>query len=145
MVPLKGMTTQRSTLKGLAGLVALGIPTLFMFAVPLSVAVFLFGFGKKLLMPETFWSDEVAKIEASISVRSRAFRDCQEDAIKQDSASADLYATFLKQGMSSDQAIGLVQSRRVGLSRQCDMHLAEMIPLATKLSQAKEELAKHSK
>lgn len=48
-------------------------------------------------------------------------------------------------GMPSDQAMGLVQARRVGLSKQRDMYLVEMIPLATKLSRAKEEFAKCSK
>ena len=64
--------------QGLAALLAQGIPTLFVFALPLSVAVFLFGVGKKLLMPESYWTDEVTKIEASISAKAKTHKACQQ-------------------------------------------------------------------
>jgi hypothetical protein len=83
-------------LKVMVGLLAPAILIVFVFALLLSVAVFLFGFGKKLFMPESYWTDEVTTIEASISSEPKTFKACQQDAVKKDRASAELYAKFLK-------------------------------------------------
>ena len=120
-------------------LVPIGFALLLVFGVGMSVLTY----GKKILFPDMYWSDEVDQIEGRIKLLSSRLNECKKKAVQSDSEGAQIYSAMVKQGWSSSQALDIVLARRQGIEKSCDQEVWKLISEGAQLSNAKAELQKH--
>jgi hypothetical protein len=139
------MTQSRPRIHSIALLLLLAVPTVFVLAMVFGGVSMLLDFGRQMLQPKTYWSEQVDKSEARIRAMSREHDACNLKTIQSDSQLIEMYSNLVKQGKGSKEALELVLISRKAIKNSCNHHLDKMIIEATLLSNAQDELQKYSR
>lgn len=137
-------------LSGIAKRTKFGLIGIIMMAavgMPALALVYFIGFwgysrGYELMDPQGYWGSEVAKSEVRFKRQADRFSSCEGKAAIAKSLVPDLYVTFVKQGMTSNEANELAQAWQKGVGRQCIKPLVKALEEGQELNKAKEQLAK---
>lgn len=127
---------------GLIGIIMLGAVGVPALALVYFVGSWGYSFGYELMDPQGYWENEVVKSEIRFKRQTDSFSSCEDKAAIAKSLAPDLYVTFVKQGMTSNDAKELAQAWQNGVGRQCIKPLIKVIEEGQELNKAKGQLAK---